>query len=177
MSFPLLVKANIGGSGAGIVRFESREQLREGIGDRMIPTSVDRVLLLQDHVPARAGAIMRVETLGGKYLYALEVESGESFDLCPADACIAAPGKSAIKMRAVQPDQTIIEAVERIAQASELDVGGVELMIDDRDGQPRFYDINALSNFVANPIDVLGWEPHDRLVDYIVTKIAGIQRS
>lgn len=177
MTFPLLVKANIGGSGAGIVRFETREQLREAIADHMVPTSIDRVLLLQDHVPARGGTIMRVETLGGNYLYALEVESGDSFDLCPADACIAAPGKSAIKMRAVQPDQTIIDAVERIAQASELDVGGVELMIDDRDGVPRFYDINALSNFVANPIDVLGWEPHDRLVDYIVARIAGIQRS
>lgn len=177
MAFPLLVKANIGGSGAGIVRFDNREQLRNAVQNRTVPTSIDRVLLLQDHVPARGGSIMRVETLGGKYLYALEVESGDSFDLCPADACLAAPGKKAIKMRAVQPDAAIIEAVERIAQASELDVGGVELMIDDRDGEPRFYDINALSNFVANPLEVLGWEPHDRLVDYIVARIARIQRS
>ena len=45
-------------------------------------------------------------------------------------------------------------------------------MIDDRDGVPRFYDINALSNFVAKPLDVLGWDPHDRLVDYLETVIA-----
>ncbi len=38
-------------------------------------------------------------------------------------------------------------------------------MIDDRDGTPRFYDINALSNFVAKPLEVLGWDPHERLVD------------
>ena len=49
----------------------------------------------------------------------------------------------------------------------DLDVGGVEVMIDDRDGVARFYDINALSNFVAKPLDVLGWDPHDRLVDYL----------
>jgi hypothetical protein len=35
----------------------------------------------------------------------------------------------------------------------------------------RFYDINALSNFVANPLDVLGWDPHERLVDFIVAAI------
>jgi hypothetical protein len=39
---------------------------------------------------------------------------------------------------------------------------------DDRDGTPRFYDVNALSNFVARPLDVLGWDPHERLVDRIV---------
>jgi hypothetical protein len=44
-------------------------------------------------------------------------------------------------------------------------------MIDDRDGTPRFYDINALSNFVARPLDVLGWDPHERLVDYLETLI------
>ena len=52
-----------------------------------------------------------------------------------------------------------------------LDVGGMEVMIDDRDGVPRFYDVNALSNFVARPLDVLGWDPHDRLVDYLVRVI------
>ena len=70
-------------------------------------------------------------------------------------------------MTSVTPSDEIISAAERIAQAAGLDVGGVELMIDDRDGAPRFYDINALSNFVASPLDVLGWDPHDRLVDYL----------
>ena len=40
-------------------------------------------------------------------------------------------------------------------------------LIDDRDGTPRFYDINALSNFVARPLKMLGFDPHDRLVDYL----------
>jgi hypothetical protein len=44
-------------------------------------------------------------------------------------------------------------------------------MIDDRDGTPLFYDINALSNFVANPLDVLGWDPHDRLVAFLKSTI------
>ena len=63
------------------------------------------------------------------------------------------------------------EAAERIAAAVGMDVGGVEVMIDDRDGVARFYDINALSNFVARPNEVLGWDPHDRLVDFLIDTI------
>lgn len=173
MDFPLLVKANIGGSGAGIVRYSSEEELAASVADGSAPDSVDKVLLVQDYVPARGGTITRVETLGGRFLYAIEVESGgDTFDLCPADACIAQPGRPAIGMRAVRPPAEIVEAAERIAQAVGLDVGGVEYLIDDRDGTVRFYDINALSNFVADSLDVLGWDPHERLVDYLESAIA-----
>jgi hypothetical protein len=166
MRWPLMVKANIGGSGAGITRYAGEEELAASIKDNTVPDSVDSVLLVQDYVPPRGGIITRVETLAGRFLYAIEVESGgDSFDLCPADACAVSRGP--IRMAAVQPPAGLIEAAERIAQATGLTVGGVEYLIDDRDGVPRFYDINALSNFVAKPLDVLGWDPHDRLVDYL----------
>ena len=165
VGFPLVVKANIGGSGAGITRFDNMVELRWAIAERQLPTSVDGVLLVQDYVPVRHGAITRIETLDRRFLYAIEVAGGGAFDLCPADACVEG---STITMRAVQPAPELVEAAEAIARACNLDVGGVEVMIDDRDGTPRFYDINALSNFVAKPLDVLGWEPHDRLVDYLV---------
>jgi glutathione synthase/RimK-type ligase-like ATP-grasp enzyme len=172
MAWPLMVKANIGGSGAGIARYSSEQALAASIADGSVPDSVDSVLLVQDYVPARGGVITRVETLGGRYLYAIEVESGgDNFDLCPADACLGQPGRAAVRMNAVEPPPALIEAAERIAQAAGLGVGGVEYLIDDRDGTPRFYDINALSNFVANPVDVLGWDPHDRLVDFLKSEI------
>nr|WP_295371210.1 alpha-L-glutamate ligase [uncultured Sphingosinicella sp.] len=173
MAYPLLVKANIGGSGAGIVRYSNEAELAQSVREGTAPDSVDKVLLLQDYAPARSGSIIRIETLGGRFLYAIEVESGgDNFDLCPADACVSAPGRTAIRMAAVTPAPKIIEAAERIAQAVGLNVGGVELLIDDRDGTPRFYDINALSNFVADPLNVLGWDPHERLVDYLAAAIA-----
>ncbi|HEU0134987.1 MAG TPA: alpha-L-glutamate ligase [Allosphingosinicella sp.] len=172
MRWPLLVKANIGGSGAGIVRYSSEDELAASIEQGSVPESVDSVLLLQDYAPARGGAIVRVETLGGRFLYAIEVESGgDSFDLCPADACLAQPGRAAVRMAAVTPPAELIEAAERIASAAGLNVGGVEYLIDDRDGSALFYDINALSNFVAKPLDVLGWDPHERLVDYLEAAI------
>lgn len=170
IGFPLVIKANIGGSGAGIVRYDTLEELRAAVADRTLPDSIDKVLLVQDFVPARDGVITRVETLDRSFLYAIEVAGGGAFDLCPADAC-AAPGAATIRMIRVQPSPEHIAAVESIARAVDLDVGGIEMMIDDRDGVARFYDINALSNFVARPLEVLGWDPHDRLVDYLVRVI------
>ncbi|GAA3725634.1 hypothetical protein GCM10022268_36740 [Sphingomonas cynarae] len=166
IGFPLVVKANIGGAGAGIMRFDDADALRAAVTDGSLPTSIDGVLLVQDFVPARGGTITRIETLDRTYLYAIDVAGGGAFDLCPADAC-QVPG-SAITMTATEPPAPLREAAEAIARAASLDLGGVEVMIDDRDGTPRFYDVNALSNFVAKPLDVLGWDPHDRLVDRIV---------
>jgi myo-inositol catabolism protein IolC len=75
-------------------------------------------------------------------------------------------------MRAFEPPIEVVAAAERVAEAMGMDVGGVEVMIDERDGSPKFYDINALSNFVAKPIEVLGYDPHDRLVDWLKNRIA-----
>jgi hypothetical protein len=110
--------------------------------------------------------IRRLETLGGSFLYAIEVAGAGQFDLCPADACDSDRG-TPIAMTAFDPPAEIVEGAERVAQAMGMDVGGVEVMVDDRDGVARFYDVNALSNFVARPLEVLGWDPHDRLVDYL----------
>ena len=165
IGFPLVVKANIGGSGAGIARFDTLAELRWAVDEDQVPTSVDGVLLVQDYVPARDGIITRLETLDRRLLYTIEVAGGGAFDLCPADACVEGSG---ISMRAIEPVTELARAAETIAVAMKLDVGGVEVMIDDRDGVARFYDINALSNFVANPIEVLGYDPHERLVDYLV---------
>jgi len=176
MAFPLLLKANVGGSGAGIIRYDDRTALEKAVAERFLPESVDKVLLVQDYVPAEDGRIIRLETLGGRFLYAIGIDTGASFDLCPADACLAAPGREAIRMAAVDPGPELIEAAERIARAAGLEVGGIEVVIDARDGIPRFYDINALSNFVANPLDLLGWDPHERLVDFLEVAIAEAKR-
>lgn len=170
IGYPLVVKANIGGSGAGIMRFDSVHELRAVAAAGDLPRSVDGVLLVQDYVPARGGTITRIETLDRAHLYSIEVAGGGAFDLCPADACVEGSG---ISMAAVEPAPELVEAAEAVARAMNLDVGGVEVMTDDRDGTPRFYDINALSNFVARPRQVLGWDPHERLVDFIQKQIEG----
>lgn len=174
VGFPLLVKANIGGAGAGISRYDAMAEIEAGIEAGTVPQSVDQVLLVQAYIEPRSQRICRMETLGGHFLYAIDISVDGNFDLCPADAC-QIPGR-AVSMTQAHPPPELVAAAEAIAGAAGLDVGGVEYVIDDRDGTARFYDINALSNFVAQPLDVLGWDPHDRLVDFIQHKIEARNR-
>lgn len=169
LRYPVLVKADIGGAGAGITRYETPENLAEAAGEKWCPVGVNGISLVQEYAPRRGGRITRVETLNGKYLYAIDIESpGDAFDLCPADACLVRPGAPTLTMTKATPPAEIIDAAERLAVAGGLEVGGVEYLIDDRDGSALFYDINGLSNFVAKPMDVLGFDPHDNLVDWLV---------
>lgn len=186
LRYPVLVKANIGGSGAGITRYESTAALEGAIAGGQVSLGVDGVALVQESAPLRDGHITRVETLGGQYLYAINVYPATgSFDLCPADACQTTSGveligaacavdavKSGLRVEGYTPSAEVIEQVERIARFTGLDVGGIEYLVDDRDGTHYFYDVNALSNFVADAPNVVGFDPWPSLVDYLEARIA-----
>ena len=185
LRFPIVVKANIGGSGAGIVRFDSRDALAAAVENGRIDLGIDQTALVQEFIPPRDGHITRVETLGGKYLYAINVfTTGDTFNLCPADICQTTDGvelarvacpvdapRSGLRVEAYQPPLDVIRSVERIAQAAQIDVGGIEYIVDDRDGSLLYYDINALSNFVADATRVIGFDPHARLVDFLQEEV------
>jgi hypothetical protein len=181
LRFPVVVKANIGGSGAGIVRFDQPEDLERAVAEGRVDLGIDDTALVQEFIPARGGHITRVEVLGGKYLYAINVFStGESFNLCPADICQTSDGvelsraacavdapKNNLRVEGHTPPTSVIRDVERIMQTAGIDIGGVEYIVDDRDGRRYFYDINALSNFVADAPRVIGFDPFSRLADYL----------
>ncbi len=180
VGFPLIVKPNIGGRGAGIVRLNSAAELEQALAGDLIDLDIDRTALVQEFIPARGGHIHRVETLGGKFLYAMKVyTTGENFNLCPAEICqieaassegamcLADGPKVGLKIEPFEPPAEVVSKVEQIVAAAKIDVGGVEYIIDERDGRLLFYDINALSNFVADAPRILGFDPHARLVDYL----------
>jgi biotin carboxylase len=180
IGFPLLVKPNIGGRGAGVVHFESIKELNTAIDEAKLDFGIDRTVLVQEFIPARNGHITRVETLGGKFLYAIDIfTSGQSFNLCPAEICqvesvsafpeeqLGDASTAGVKVKACNPPHSALEAVEKIAAVGGIDVGGVEYMVDDRDGRTVFYDVNPLSNFVADAPRVIGFNPHTRLVDFL----------
>lgn len=184
LRYPVLVKANVGGSGAGIVRYDSEPALAAAVAAGTVALGVDGTGLVQECAPLRDGRITRVETLNGRYLYAINVypPSG-SYDLCPADACQTTTGvelvrgacaidapRSGMRVEGTTPPREIIAQVERIARAARLDIGGIEYLVDDRDGKHYFYDVNALSNFVADADNVVGFDPWVSFADYLVDR-------
>ena len=183
LRFPIVVKVNIGGSGAGIIRFDTLAGLQAAVDNNQIDLGIDQTALVQEYVTPRGGNIHRVETLDGKFLYAMKVfTTGESFNLCPAeicqileepsaDFCLTEAPKKGIQVEAFTPPTEVIAAVERIVAAAKIDVGGIEYLIDDRTGDVLFYDVNALSNFVADAVNVVGFDPYARFVDYLETQL------
>lgn len=183
--FPVLLKPNVGGSGAGIVRFDAAATL-----EAALPTLAfgpDGVALLQEYVAPRHGAVVRVEILDGQCLYAIRIvrEPEAGFNLCPADLCRqpeagVAPGAAAacpadarispgMTVTRVEAPPQMVDAARRLARAASIDVGGVEFLEGAEDGRIYVYDVNATSNFVANARDVLGFDPFPRLADFILS--------
>jgi NAD(P)H-dependent FMN reductase len=186
LRFPVVVKPNIGGSGAGVVRFDSVEALERGVESGAIELGPDQTGLVQEFIPAEEGRIVRVEVLDGKFLYAIRVYSaGDSFNLCPADVCQTVEGaelaraacpvdapKNGLRVEAWQPPPERVRDVERIMAAAGIEIGGVEYIVDARDGRHYYYDINALSNFVADGPRVVGFDPFVRLADWLEREVA-----
>jgi glutathione synthase/RimK-type ligase-like ATP-grasp enzyme len=174
LEFPVLVKPNIGGSGAGIQSFVHPEQLEQADLD----LGVDGTALVQEQLPARGEFIVRIEVLDGEFLYAIRILLiPGSFNLCPADYCELpgiADGVSGrgLAIEAYEPPDEIVEDAKRIVAAAGMDLAGVEYLINARDGCPTFYDLNALSNFVADAPTVVGFDPFERLVDFLVDRAA-----
>ena len=192
LRWPIVVKPNIGGSGAGVKRFDGMSQLRAAIAAEpnspdALQFGLDSTALVQEFIPAQDSHIVRVEVLNGKYLYAIKVHiTGETFDLCPADICRTTTGvdlnraacaidapKSGIRVEGYMPPGEAIRDVETIMQHSGIDIGGIEYITDSRDGQRYYYDTNALSNFVADGPNVIGFDPFAKLVDWLEAE-AGI---
>ncbi|MEW5852939.1 MAG: hypothetical protein AB2A00_29420 [Myxococcota bacterium] len=189
LSFPVMVKPNIGGSGALMRRFGSVEELRaaHAAGELNGILGVDATAIVQEYHPLKGGSIVRVEVLDNRQLYAIRIHNDpdEGFNLCPADICqvpapapttsdddfafCAAPtaGKKARKIEATTAPDWVVDAVLRATRAGGLDVGGVEYLESERDGQIYIYDINSLSNFVTDAPRLVGFDPFVRFVDYI----------
>ncbi|MSR05897.1 MAG: hypothetical protein EXR93_02320 [Gemmatimonadetes bacterium] len=181
LRFPIIVKPNIGGSGAGIRRFNTPQQLAEAAKNGGFDFGIDHTGIVQEFIPQQDGRIVRVEVLGGCYLYAIRIYTpGDSFNLCPADVCQTVGGeelvraacpvdapRNQLKVEGYTPPAQQIMDVERIMQAAGIEVGGIEYFVDERDAKLYYYDVNALSNFVADAPRVVGFDPFVRLVDYL----------
>ena len=172
LAFPVLVKPNIGGSGAGIRSFASPDELAQADLD----LGLDGTALVQEQLPAEGEFIVRVEILDGEFLYAIRILLVPgSFNLCPADYCELpgiADGVSGrgLPVEAFDPPDEVVEDAKRIVAAAGMDIAGVEYLINARDGRATFYDLNALSNFVADAPSIVGFDPFERLVDFILER-------
>jgi glutathione synthase/RimK-type ligase-like ATP-grasp enzyme len=66
--------------------------------------------------------------------------------------------------------QEAVETALRIVRATGLDVGGIEYLETD-EGRRVFYDINANSNLRPSVAAAFGFDPFERVVDFLVREL------
>ena len=160
----------------------SPDELRRLLRDQAGLWLPDNLLVLQQYFPVDpTRGIVRMEFLGGKLLYAMRVISHGAFNLCPSEVCNPADGSAGHCAVADKPQPKPVEfypylevpaeAVsegERIVAAGGLDVGGIEYL-EAADGRRIFYDVNANSNLRAPIGQAFGFDPFERVVEYLAS--------
>jgi hypothetical protein len=190
VGFPALVKPDQGGSGARIFRADSLADVERLLEEKPDIWWPDNLLLLQEYVPSPPDAgIVRMEFLGGRLLYAMRVVSHGTFNLCPSPACNPDDGSAGVcevpnplaakpveffPYPDVPPDA--VDAGLRLIRAAGIDVGGIEYL-DAVDGRRVFYDINANSNLRPSVASAFGFDPFERVVDYLEGEIDRTRRG
>jgi len=184
--FPALLKPEQGGSGARMYLVESVDDLARLLHLQPDLWQPDNLLLLQELVPYdRAHGIVRLELLGGELLYAMRVVSHGRFNLCPSEVCNPADGaEGACEVQLVAPAPPVefhpypevapevVDAAKKIARAGSLDVAGIECILTP-DG-PVFYDVNANSNLRLPIGQAFGFDPFERVVDFLERTLASL---
>lgn len=189
VGFPAILKPNQGGSGARMFKVSSIDEVDEILGGDPDLWRPDHVLLLQEYLEhdSEADGVVRMEFLGGELLYAMKVYSaGETFNLCPSEVCnpvdgvegacaipeapVAAPPRFE-PFPEVPPEAVAIG--KRICEIGGLDVAGIEYL-ETPDGRRVFYDINANSNLRGPIGEAFGFDPFDRVVDFLQEQLESV---
>lgn len=191
LRFPAVLKPDQGGSGARMHRVESLRELQHLLEQNPELWWPDGLMLLQEfltHDPNRQG-IVRLEFLGGELLYAMRVLSGGTFNLCPSEACNPEDSTAGLSCETREEAQgqprflpfpdappEAVDTGRRIFQAAGLDVGAVEYL-ETREGRRVFYDINANSNLRRSVGLAFGFDPFERVVDYLQARLQRRRRA
>ncbi|OGX79400.1 alpha-L-glutamate ligase [Exiguobacterium sp. SH31] len=150
---PFITKHNRAGKGLGVQLFHSIGALKGYVYGPAFEDSVDGITLIQQYIEAPKPFITRCEFIGGKFLYAVRVDTSEGFELCPADACSiedqfcpvgeTSPAKFEIVDGFSDP---IIDQLEAFLATNNIAVAGIEI-IEDHDGNVYAYDVNTNTNY------------------------------
>ena len=184
--WPALLKPDQGGSGARIHVVESLAHVEAIFRSDPSVWLPDNLFLLQEFLPHDPEAgIVRLEFLGGDLLYAMRVKTHGRFNLCPSPVCNPEGGAGVCEVPSPHADDAppveflpfreaprdAVEIARRIVRAAKLDVGGIEYL-ETTDGRRVFYDINANSNLRPSVAAAFGFDPFERVVDFLASQIA-----
>ncbi|MDC3414361.1 ATP-grasp domain-containing protein [Terrihalobacillus insolitus] len=153
-----ITKHNRAGKGLGVQLFHSIEALRQYVESPDFELPVDGITLIQEYIQAPEPFVTRCEFVGGKFVYAVKVDTSDGFELCPADACQIddlyspvgeeVPEKPKFQVTD-QVDEHLIQSYEAFLSHNNIKIAGIEFIRNDQ-GQVYTYDVNTNTNYNAD---------------------------
>jgi hypothetical protein len=178
---PFILKPNRGGKGLGVYLFHNTKTLAEHVADPDCAPPVDGLYLLQQYIRASVPLITRAEFIGGRFLYAVEVDTSEGFELCPADACSVGDAFCPVgnEPRAkftiiTNIDIPLRQRYERFLADNDIGVAGIEF-IADSDGTIYTYDVNTNTNYNPEAESRAGCCAMDALARYLGSELDKVE--
>ena len=156
---PFITKHNRAGKGLGVKLFNNKKELDSYVSSKDFEPSVDGVTLLQEYIDAKPKVINRVEFVNSKFLYTVEVDASEGFELCPAcpedqieetqtqffgEHCPTIGNKFRIIKNYKR--NSLIEKYEKFILDNGIEIAGIEY-ITDKNGTIYTYDVNTNTNY------------------------------
>jgi hypothetical protein len=157
MKGSFITKHNRAGKGLGVKLFHHIDALQGYVNSAQFEPSVDGITLIQQYIRAPQPYITRVEFVGGKFLYAVRVDTSLGFELCPADVCQigdafcpvgeTAPETPAPRFQIIEGfAHPIIKRYQRFIAENGIGIAGIEFIVDER-GEVYTYDVNTNTNY------------------------------
>ena len=148
---PFITKHNRAGKGLGVRLFHDIGELETYATGADFEEPIDGISLIQEYIQSPEPVITRCEFVGGKFLYAVEVDTSDGFLLCPADECQTdgahCPTLPKSKFTILHElDDPIIELYETMLRSNDIHVAGIEFIVD-AEGNKYTYDINTNTNY------------------------------
>ncbi len=151
---PVIVKPNRGGKGLGVRLFHDLAALEEALDGGCLDPGPGGVMLVQQYIRSADASILRNEYVGGRFLYAVRVDTSQGFELCPADACTVGDAFCPTGEAAPRPMFEILEGFahedlaryERFLAANGIEIAGIEMIVDEN-GRTWTYDVNTNTNY------------------------------
>ncbi len=148
---PFITKHNRAGKGLGVRLFRHPKELQDYVHGAYFEEPIDGITLIQQYIEAPEPAITRCEFVGGKFLYAVRVNTSDGFLLCPADECqedgTDCPTLPVSKFRVINDfADPIVSEYEALLADNDVHIAGIEFIVDS-DGRKYTYDINTNTNY------------------------------
>ena len=156
---PFITKHNRGGKGLGVKLFNNKNELDSYVSSVNFEPSIDGITLLQDYIDANPKVIRRVEFVNSKFLYTVEVDASEGFELCPAcpedqidipkqqiagEFCPTTGNK--FKIIKNYEMNELIKKYEKFIAANGIEIAGIEYITSKKD-EIYTYDVNTNTNY------------------------------